>query len=90
MQLQLGHVLAGLAPRSGKPQRQRLVDHLSALRIAHARKRSLARLGNFPGERLQRIAGARAGEAHHGDRRRRAAGGEGEDGIASLGHLGPI
>ena len=30
VQLQLGRVLAGLAVRPGKPQRQRLVDHLTA------------------------------------------------------------
>ena len=30
VKLQLGHVLAGLAVRPGKPQRQRLVDHFAA------------------------------------------------------------
>ena len=32
VQLQLGDVLAGLAVRPGKPQRQRLVDHFAAVR----------------------------------------------------------
>ena len=46
VQLQLGHVLAGLAVRGRKPQRQRLIDYLAARRIAHARDRRLARLGH--------------------------------------------
>ncbi len=46
----------------------------------------LARLGDFADQRLQRLARARAGNAHHRDRRRRAAGGEGEDGVAAHRH----
>ena len=56
------------------------------LRIAHAGERGLARVGDFAGQRLQRLAGARAGNAHDRDRRRRAAGGEGEDGVAGTTH----
>ena len=39
MKLQLGHVLAGLAARGGKPQRQGLINDLAACRIADARQR---------------------------------------------------
>ena len=48
VQLQLGDVLAGLAVRPGKPQRQRLVDRFAAVRIAHAGERGLARLRQLP------------------------------------------
>ena len=43
MELKLGHVLAGLAVRAGKPKRQRLVDDFAVGRIAHPRERRLAR-----------------------------------------------
>ena len=52
VQLQFGRVLAGLAVRSGEPQRQRLVDHLAGCRIADAGKGRLARRGDFAGEAL--------------------------------------
>ena len=39
MQLKLGHVLAGLAARAGKPERQRLVDRLAGWR-GRARSRA--------------------------------------------------
>src|SRR5205085_7996308 len=42
MQLQLRDVLAGLAVRRGEPQRERLVDRLTARRIVHARERHFA------------------------------------------------
>ena len=35
VELKLGHVLAGLAARAGKPERQRLVDRLAGRGIAH-------------------------------------------------------
>ena len=73
MKLQLGHVLAGLAVRRRKPQRQRLVDDLAARRIAHARQRRLARLGQAPDQFPKRNARARPRDAHHGNRRRRPA-----------------
>ena len=85
VQLQLGDVFAGLAVRAGKPQRQRLVDHFAAVRIAHAGEGGLARLRQLSGQRLQCVAGARTGHADHRNRRRRAARGEGEDGIAGEG-----
>ena len=86
VQLQLGGVLAGLAVRPRKPQRQRFVDDLARRRIAQPRQRGLARGGQAAHQRLQRIARARPGDAHHGDRRRRAAGGEGEDGVGVGAH----
>ncbi len=86
MQLQLGHVLAGLAMGRGKPQDERLVDDLMGGRIADAGERGFSRLGDFPDEDFQRFAGARAGDADHGNRRRPAAGGKGEDGGAVRGH----
>ena len=43
-------------------------------------ERRLARGGDLAGERLERLAGARPGHAHDRNRRRPAAGGEGEDG----------
>ena len=48
MELQLRHVLAGLAARRRKPERQRLVDHLTALRLAHARQRRRRAGGTRP------------------------------------------
>ena len=66
----------------GKPQRQPFVDDLAGRGIAHARQRRPARLRHAADQRFERIAGARPGHAHHRDRRRRPAGGEGEDGIA--------
>ena len=42
----------------------------------------LARLRHSSRQRLERIAGARAGDPHDRDRRRRPAGGQGEDGVA--------
>ena len=89
VQLQLGCVLAGLAVGPGKPQDQRLVDDLFGLRIAHAGERGFARGRELAGQLFERLAGERPGNAHHRDRRRRAAGGEGEDGVAlRLGHRG--
>ena len=82
VQLQLGDVLAGLAMRRGKPQRQRLVDDLAVGGIADARERRLARGGDLAGQGFERLAGARPGNAHDRNRRRPAAGGEGEDGVA--------
>jgi len=46
MELQLGHILAGLAARTRKPERQRLVNDFATCRIAHARKRCLSRRRN--------------------------------------------
>ena len=72
---------------AGKPQRQGLVDDGFGLRVADAGEGGLARGGEvFAGERFQRLAGARPGNAHDRDRRRRPAGGEGEDG----GAVGPM
>ena len=45
--------------RPGKPERQRLVDGLARLRIAHARQGRRARRGDFAGQRLERVARAR-------------------------------
>ena len=81
VQLQLGHVLAGLAVRAGKPKRQRLVDHLPARRIAHPRERRVARRRHTADEPLQRPARLRTANAHHRDRRRRPAGRERENGV---------
>ena len=89
MQLQLGGVLAGFAARPRKPQHQRLVDDFGRRRIAHAREHSLARLRHAADQRLQRVARARARDAHHRNRRRRAAGGEGKDGVGGD-DAGPI
>ena len=87
VQLQLGHVLAGLAVRPGKPQRQRFVDRLAGGGIAHAGQPGLARLRHAAGEGLQRIAGARSGNPHHRDRGRRPTGRESEDRVADrIGH----
>ena len=49
MQLQLGHVLAGLAMGRRKPQDERLVDDLMGGRIADAGERGFSRLGDFAG-----------------------------------------
>ena len=86
VQLQFGDILAGLAVRAGKPQRQRLVDRLVCLRVAQASELGGAGRGDFAGKDFQRRAGARPGNADDGNRRRRTAGGEGEDGVAGGGH----
>ena len=80
VQLQLGHVLAGLAVRRRKPQRQRLVDDVVLCGIADAGERRLARGGDLAAQRFQRRARARPGNAHDRNGRGPAAGGEGEDG----------
>ena len=80
VQLQLGYVLAGLALRRRKPQRQRLVDDVVGLGSRMRASAALRGEGTLPVSALQRRAGARAGNADDGDGRRRAAGGEGEDG----------
>ena len=90
VELKLGHVLAGLAARPGKPQHQRLVDRLAGGGVAHVGQRRLARLRHAADQRLERGAGARAGYPDHGDRGRRPAGGEGEDGVVGGGHERPI
>ena len=82
VQLQFGDVLAGLAARSGKPQRQRLVDRLTIGRIAHARQRCLARLRQAADQLFQRDARLRPRHAHHGNRGRRPAGRQSENGRA--------
>src|SRR6185437_5586784 len=87
VQLQLGDVLAGLALRRGKPQRQRLIDKVARCGIADAAERGHARGGDLTGQRAQRRASARPGNADDSDGRGRAAGGESEDGGA-LGHRG--
>ena len=48
--------------------------------VAQPAQRRAPRLGQLAAERGDRIARARPGDAHHRDRGRRAAGGEGEDG----------
>ncbi len=87
VQLQLSHVFAGLALRARKPQRQRLIDRLTARRIAHAHQRRLSRLRHAADQLLQRDAGLRTRHAHHSNRRRRPAGGQSEDG-GTIGHVG--
>ena len=78
VQVQLGHVLSGFGVRPGKPEHQRLVEQRVA--VAQPAQRGAPRLGQLAAERGDRVARARAGDAHHRDRGRRAAGGEGEDG----------
>ena len=58
------------------------LDCGSRMRANIARRGS----GNFSGQRFERIARARTGDAHDGDRDRRAAGGERVDGVA-IGHV---
>jgi hypothetical protein len=81
LQLQLGHVLSGLTVRARKPKRQRLVDHLAAGRIAHPRERRLPRLRYSADHPFKRYARMSAADAHHRNRCRRPAGGEGEDSV---------
>ncbi len=90
VQLQFGDILAGLAVRRRKPQRQRLVDHVAVRPdrapapappcAARARARSACRAR----------PGLRTGQAHHRNRRRRPAGGKREDGGAVGSHVGLI
>ena len=80
MKLQLSDILAGLAARRREPQRQRFVDNFTPRRIAHTRQHRLARLRQAPDQFFKGDTRARPGHAYHGNRRRRPAGGEGEDG----------
>ena len=84
--LQLGDVLAGLALRRREPERQAFVDDLAGGRIAHPRQRRPPRLRHAADHALERDTRPRARDADHRDRRRRPAGGEGEDGVALGGH----
>jgi hypothetical protein len=86
MHLQLGHVFTGLAVRPGKPQRQPFVDDVTGRRIAHARERRAPQLWHAADQLLERDACAWTRNANDRDRRRRPAGGEGEDGVAVAGH----
>jgi hypothetical protein len=85
--LQLGRVLAGLAVRPGEPQHQAFIDGIAACGIAHARQRRASRLRHPADHLFQREARARTTDANDRDRRRRSAGGEGEDGVSVGGHV---
>ena len=80
MQLKFGNILAGLAVRCGKPKHYCLVDNVAAA-ATDAREHSFSRCRYFAGKRFECLAGTPTGYAHHGDRCRRRAGGEGEDRI---------
>ncbi len=82
VQLKLGDILAGLARRRRKKKRERLVDDFAALRVAHPCERRAPRRRCAADQRMQRRGRARAGDADHGNRGRRAAGGEGVNGVA--------
>ena len=89
MHLQLGHVLAGLAPRSRKPQHQGFVDHLAGPGRANGRRWR----GAVPGATRrgdQALAGARSGQANDGDRRRGPARRQGKDRIAVIAQLAAL
>jgi len=64
MHLQLGDVLAGLTVRRREPERQPFVDELVGPRIAHARERRQPRLRHAADHPGERIARARARDAH--------------------------
>src|SRR5262249_5730729 len=85
VELQFADVLAGLAVWRRKPQRQRLVDHLPACRLARADQRRLARLRHASSELLERHAGLRTGNAHHRNRSRRPTRGQRKYG-GTIGH----
>ena len=88
VQLQLGHVLAGLALRPREPQHQGLVDHLAGSRIAQRAQGGAWRgSGSRPISVDQRLPGARSGHPNHRDRRRRPARRQREDGIAVIAQL---
>ena len=89
MQLQLCHILTGLAAGTRKPKCNRLVDHLAASRLAHTRKRRLPWLRHTPDQPLKRDGCLRAAHPDHSDCSRRPARGEGKDGgtIAPHKHL---
>ncbi len=86
VQMQLGHVLSRFGVRRRKPQHERLVEHRAGRRIAQAAQRCAPWLGQLGAEHRERIARARARNAHDRNRRRQPAGGEGEDGGAVGAH----
>jgi hypothetical protein len=86
MHMQLGDVLARHASRRGKPQSQRVVDDLAAVRLAHAHKHSFARLRQLANQGFERGPRLRTRYPQHRDRRRRPARGESKDGIAIFFH----
>ncbi len=70
MKLKLRHIFAGLAVRTGKPQRQRLIDRLAAYRITHPRQCGLARPWHTADEAFESDTGVRPTDPHNGNRRR--------------------
>ena len=86
MDLNLGHVLAGLAVRAGKPKRQRLVDNLAIGRIAHPCERRVAWRRHAADQLFERPARLWTANPHHCHGRRRAPGRKGKNGGAITGH----
>ena len=58
VQVEFGHVLAGLGARRGEPQHQRLIERLAVVRIADAAQGGEALLGPRRRQRIDEIAGA--------------------------------
>ena len=80
VQLQLGHVFAGLAVRPRKPQRQRFIDDIA---VAGSRTRASAACRGVGTRPINAPSATRACDpeyAHHCNRRRRTAGGQSENG----------
>ena len=75
MQLELGDIFSGLASRSRKPERQRLIDNLAAWRT-NAGKRSFAWIRNPAHERLKRRPGVRTRNTHDSNGSRRTSRGQ--------------
>ena len=84
VQMELGDVFAGLAVRAGKPQRQRLVERLAAVRIAHSARDARRGSGSLParatatGRPPDRTCGQRQSPPAGGPRRGRRWSGRGD------------
>ena len=86
MDMKLGDIFAGRTRRRRKPQRHRVIKRFAAA-IAQRRSRRHARLRCLPDERRNNVASLRSGYAHDGNRRRRTARRQCEDGLLSRMHV---
>src|SRR5262245_29810940 len=86
MQMQFGHILAGLARRTRKPEHQRLVDEILTDRIPNADERGPASAWQAAGHQPQGVARARSTDPHNRDACGRTSRRQGEDRIRV--HLG--
>jgi hypothetical protein len=80
MNMKLNNVFSGHAGRSGKPEHHGVINRPLTY-IVQQRPSGHPRRRRFSGERSEHSAGFGAGQAHDGDRARRPARRQGENGL---------